>query len=176
MTDATPSPAAGLGARLALISLDPGLPPDAILDELWDLPETVGILKQQAPQTYQDSATVVFIDDPAASVPSFGMIVVLVVQPSADAAAMVDDVRRQRWGNDELHTVTDRSNGNGVEPAYVDFWRVFPPGQFAIPNQPVYFRIWYRGGEGYVFQVIGSTPANRDELTNALVATLSQAS
>lgn len=172
MMDATPSPVAELGARLATIALDPGLPPDAILDELYGLPATAGELVQQEPMTYADSATVVFIDDPQAAIPSFGSIVVLLVEPTDDAVARVDLLRHDRWGPDELHTITDRSAGNESEPAWVDFWRVFPPGQFAIPNQPVYFRIWYRAGDGYAFMVIGSNPANRELLTDAVIDTL----
>ena len=172
MSEASPSPIANLAVRLGGITLDPGLPPESILDELWDLPTDIGNLKQQVPTTYQDSATVVFIDDPAATQPSFGMLVVLIVDPSDGAAEKVAQVRRTRWGNDELHTITNSSEGSASTAAFVDFWRVFPPGQFAIPNQPVYFRIWYRAGDGYAFMVIGSNPANRDALTEAVIETL----
>lgn len=172
MTEATPSPVAELATRLGSLELDPGLPPESILDELWGLPAEIGVLKQQEPVTYQDSATVVFIDDPAAAQPSFGMVVVLIVEPAIDALAKVIEIRRSRWGNDELHTITESSDGNASAPAFVDFWRVFPPGQFAIANQPIYFRIWYRSGDGYAFMVIGSNQANRDALTNAVIETL----
>lgn len=172
MSEATPSPVTDLGVRLGEIALAPGLPPESILDELWGLPAEIGKLKQQEPVTYQDSATVVFIDDPAAAQPSFGMVVVLIVEPSEDAEEQVAQLRRTRWGNDQLHTITNASAGSSASAAFVDFWRIFPPGQFAIPNQPVYFRIWYRAGDGYAFMVIGSNPANRDALTDAVIKTL----
>lgn len=173
MTDATPAGGAELGTRLGAIALDPGLSPESILDELWDLPEEVGVLKQQEPVTYQDSATVVFIDDPASSQPMFGMVVVLIVEPAHDAAAKVAEIRRARWGNDEQQTITESSSGDNQAPAFVDFWRVFAPGQFALPNQPVYFRIWYRAADGYAFMVIGSNPVIREALTDAVIETLS---
>lgn len=163
---------AGLGLRLGTIELESGLPPDALLDALYGLPQRTGSLQQQPPTTHSDSATFVYIDDPAAAKPSFGMVVVLIVPPASDAAAKVEEVRRARWGADDAVTITDRSGGTATEPAWVDFWRVFGPGQFVLPNQPVYFRIWYRSGEGYAFMIIGSTAANRELLTDAVIATL----
>lgn len=154
------------------VKTPPGLNVAELANRLLDLPLTLGDLKQQEPATFQDSATVVYIDDPTAPQPSFGMIVILIVEPSSDASATVRRVREQRWGAADLHTVTAESTdgGEGV-PAFVEFFRTFPPGQFVLPNQPVYFLIWYRAGEQYAYMVIGGSPQIRADLARALSGT-----
>ncbi len=158
-----------------MASLGSGRTPGEITDELRHLPATVGTLKRQPPAVFADSATFVYVDDPTANPPDFGVIVVLMVDPANDAAAKVDEIRYRRWGGDELQTITDRSAGNTAEPAFVDFWRIFPPGQFAIADKPIHFRIWYRSGAEHAFQIIGSTSATRAALTDALIAALQPA-
>ena len=62
--------------------------------------------------------------------------------------------------------------GDATTPAFREFWRSFPPGLFAIPNQPVYFLIFYRANTQYAFMVIAASPAIRAALTVALAETL----
>jgi hypothetical protein len=100
------------------------------------------------------------------------VIVALVVPERDDADAVVAELQRTRWGNPASHTVTVSSRGDATTPAYREFWRAFPPGLFAIPNQPVYFLIFYRANTQYAFMVIAASPAIRAALAEALGETL----
>lgn len=175
MTETSLSTGADLARRLATIALAPGATPDGILNELHGLPGKVRNLNRQEATTHQDSATVVYIDDPQSQKPNFGSIVVLNIEPSNDAISFVDKLRIDRWGRDESQTVTERGYGEDVKLAWVDFCRSFGLGQFALPDQPVYFRIWYRAGAENAFMVIGSASAIREALSYALIGTLGTA-
>jgi hypothetical protein len=169
--EATPSPN-GLAPRgIELISIPDDLEPAGMASLLWDLPSTVDGLEQQEPTSIQDSATVVYIADQTAAQPRFGMIVVLFLDPAEDARATVRAIEEARWGERSLHMVTNEGKGDGDSPAFVEFWRTFPPGQFVLPNQPVYFMIWYRPNDRYAFMVIGGTAAIREALTRAVAET-----
>jgi hypothetical protein len=170
-TDATP--VAAIPTDFARLSLDSGLTPGELAERLLAMPDEVEGLERRNVTTAVDSATVVYLEGEDQAQPRYGMTIVLVVEPAADAAAKVAEIRQARWGAPEDHHVTASHAGSATQPAYTAFWRVFPPGLFAIPNQPVYFAIWYRANDGYAFMVIGGEPVIRDALTAALVETLS---
>lgn len=136
------------------------------------MPDSVDGLQRRQVTTAADSATVVYLAGEDQAQPRFGMSIVLVVESSADAQAKVAEIKQARWGSPDDHHVTATEAGDATTPAYTAFWRVFPPGMFAIPNTPVYFAIWYRAGDGYAFMVIGGAPEIREGLTAALVETL----
>lgn len=163
--EATPRAAPGGIARIAP---PPGLPPDALADLLAALPDEIAGLQRRDVRRAADGATAVYLRDENTGQPSFGMIVVLVVPASDDADATVAALQRTRWGDPSAHTVTSSGAGDAETPAYREFWRTFPPGLFALPNQPVYFLLFYRAGGDYAFMVIASTAAIRAALTAAL--------
>jgi hypothetical protein len=122
-----------------------------------------------------DSATVVYLADETATSPDFGMVVVVQVEPDADAEAVLEKVVTDRWGHRELHQVTDESRDgsthDGEAVAYRAFSRGFAPGQFVLPNRPVFFLIWYRERAEWAFMVIGHNAVARESLATAVVET-----
>lgn len=159
-------------AGFADVTLPEGLGPAELADLLYALPEDILDITRQQVTTTVDGATAVYIDDETAAQPKFGMIVTLIVEPAADAGAVVANLQITRWGDPAGHTVTGSGAGDTKTPAYREFWRIFPPGLFAIPNQPVYFLIWYRALDPYAFMLIGASPMLRQALADALVSTL----
>lgn len=178
-TDATPARATPAATPapygIERLALEPDLRPGDVADLLLAMPDDLAGLTRRDVTTAADSATVVYLAGEEGSRPSFGMAVVLLVTPAADADAAVAEIQAKRWGPTEQQTVTGSGPGTGGAPAFREFWRAFPPGLFAIPNQPVYFLIAYRANDGYAYMVIGGTPAIRQALTEALVATLAPA-
>lgn len=177
MTDATPiatpaMPASPAPYGIAGVRLPAGLDKNGLADLLFSLPAQIGETTQANVTTTEDSATVVYIDDPTAAQPKFGMIVALIVQPNADADGLVARLQRERWGEPKDQTVTASGSGKGGEPAFREFWRMFPPGLFALPNQPVYFLLWYRANDEYAFMLIAASPALRIALAEAAATTL----
>lgn len=162
---ATPVPDAD---GLARIDPPPGLSPGDLAGRLSDLPDEIAGLRRRRVQAGDGNATAVYLANETSPRPEFGMIVVLTVLPAMDAEAMVAALQRQRWGDPADHTVTASSPGGETAPAFREFWRTFPPGLFALPNQPVYFLIFYRVSREYAFMVIASTPAIRAGLIGAL--------
>jgi hypothetical protein len=169
-SDATPT--ATLLNGLDRLVLEPGLTPAEIAERLLALPDVVDGLERRSVTTAADSATAVFLANEDQSQPLYGLAVVLVVEPAADADATVAAIQQARWGDPAEHHVTESSPGSSDTPAYREFWRVFPPGLFAIPNQPVYFLIWYRANDGYAFMVIGGNPTIREAVATSLIETL----
>lgn len=173
--EATPggaTPIAGVPHGIDRLTLEPGLRPGDLADMLGFMPETVDGLTRRDVTTAADSATLVYLAGEDEPLPRFGMVVILVIAPAADAAATVSTIQRARWGPPEEHTVTGEGPGTDGTPAYREFWRVFPPGLFAIPNQPVYFLIAYRADDEYAYMVIGGSPPIRQAIAEALVSTL----
>lgn len=170
--EATPLAHVAAPAGIERIDLPAGLLPAALADLLAGLPDEVAGLARRDVQTGADSATAIYLAGEDSGQPLFGMIVALVVPPNDDADATVAGLQRARWGDPAEHTVTASGSGEGNSPAFREFWRVFPPGLFALPNQPVYFLIFARPGSGYAFMVIGANPAIRAALTEALAETL----
>jgi hypothetical protein len=173
---ATPaaSPVAGAGPYgVAAINLEPGLAPSDIADDLYFMPDQVADLPQRQVTSDADSATIIYAIDEGVPVPRFGMVVVLKVDPSADADAVVANLERDRWGDPKDHDLTASGPGTNGEPAYREFSRIFPPGLFLLPNRPVFFLLWYRANDEYAFMVIGDTPTVREALARAVAATLS---
>lgn len=170
MSDGTP--VARTLNELERLILAPGLTQVQIAERLLGMPDDVAGLRRRSVTTSADSATAVYLAGEERPQPDYGMVVVLVVAPQVDANAAVAAIQRARWGDPEDHHVTASSPGADGIPAYREFWRAFPPGLFAIPNQPVYFLISYRAGDGYAYMFIGGTPVIRNALTLALVETL----
>ncbi len=170
--DATPGAEVDTPAGIERIDLPAGLQPEALADLLTGLPEEVAGLARREVQTSGDSATAIYLANEESGQPDFGMIVALVVSPSDDADALVAALQRDRWGDPSGHTVTTSGSGANGTPAVREFWRVFPPGLFALPNQPVYFLLFYRAGSEYAFMVIAANPAIRAGLTRVLAETL----
>lgn len=166
MTDsgATPTSMLETTAAIALIDLPRGLTPQGLADRLAFMPEEIGGLPRRSIQRGDDSATVIYITGEETSQPQFGMVVALIVPPSDDAEAAVAELQRTRWGDPDDHTVTARGAGDKSSPAYVEFWRAFPPGLFALPNQPIYFLLFYRAESEQAFMVIATNPAMRAAL------------
>jgi hypothetical protein len=178
-TTATPmaSPVASGGAPygIAAVRLPPGLTPSQIADELFSMPDDVAGLPQRQVTSDADSATVIYAIDEGLPTPRFGIVVVLKVESAANADAVVADLERRRWGDPAGHDVTGAGAGTAAgEPAYREFSRSFPPGLFLLPNQPVYFLLWYRAGDGYAYMVIGDRPEVREGLARAVTETLSE--
>jgi hypothetical protein len=167
------TPVVGVPYGIDGLTLPPGLTPEQIAERLLKLPDTVEELDRRSVTTAGDSATAVYLADEDQAQPRFGMVVVLVVQPAADADAAVAKIETERWGPHDQHTVTGSGTGAGDLPAYREFWRAFPPGLFAIPNQPVYFLIAYRANDGYAYMIIGGAPVIRQAIAEALSQTLS---
>jgi hypothetical protein len=168
MTDrATPAAAASLAA----IDLPAGLSPRALADLLASMPDEIAGLPRRDIQTGGDSATVIYLAGEESAQPRIGMVVVLVVPPRRDANAAIAELQSSRWGDPADHTVTASSPGNGATPAFREFWRTFPPGLFALPNQPMYFLLSYRAGSEQAFMVIATSPAIRSALTDNLGTT-----
>lgn len=172
MSDPDPSPAADSAAPLTGIDLPPGLSPRELADRLAVMPTEVATLPRRDIQTSGDSATVIYLVDEATGRPQFGIVVALVVPARDDADAVVAELQRERWGDPEEQTVTASGPGDAETPAFREFWRAFPPGLFALPNQPIYFLIAYRAGSEQAYMVIATDPATRTELATALDETL----
>jgi hypothetical protein len=169
MTPEAPSAATPGPARIALLDLPPGLAASDLADRLTRLPAEAGGLPRRAVQTAADGAAAIYLAGEESAQPQFGTIVVLIVPPREDAGAAVADLQRERWGDPTLQTVTASFDGDATTPAYREFWRTFPPGLFALPNQPVYFLLAYRAGSDYAFMIVASSPAIREALSMMLV-------
>ena len=166
---ATPGP-----AGIEVFDVPPGLGPDGIAALLAEMPEELTGLTRRAVQTGADSATAIYLAGEESASPQFGMIVVLLVPPRDDAGAAIAELQQQRWGDPGLHTVTASGEGDATSPAFREFWRTFPPGLFALPNQPVYFLLAYRAGSEHALMVIAASPAIRGALTEALAGLTSR--
>ena len=142
--------------------------PDGLADRLAAMPDEVAGLTRRRVQTGVDNATVVYLAGEESGQPQYGLVVALVVPQRDDADAVVAELQRTRWGDPSTQTVTASGRGDASTPAFREFWRTFPPGLFAIPNQPVYFLIFYRANTQYAFMVIAASPAIRAALTAAL--------
>lgn len=164
---ATPE-AAAWRVAIGRVAPPPALSPAGLADLLATMPDDVAGLPRKQVQPGADGATVVYVAGEETGQPSFGMVVALIVAPRSDGDAVVAELQRERWGDPAEQTVTDSSAGDADDPAYRAFWRAFAPGLFALPNQPVYFLIFYRANTEYAYMVIGSTPTIRDELVVAL--------
>ena len=153
---------------IAGVELPANVSPGGLADRLAAMPEEVAGLTRRRVQTGADNATVIYLAGEESSQPEYGMIVALVVPERDDADAVVAELQLTRWGDPGTHTVTISSSGDATTPAYREFWRAFPPGLFAIPNQPVYFLIFYRANTQYAFMVIAASPVIRSALAVAL--------
>lgn len=169
MTGATPT-TGDLPAGLGDLGFAAGATPATLEEILFSMPDDVAGLAQQETRHDSASATVVYLKNQDPNPPMFGMVVAIAIEPSADAKTVVETIQRERWGDPKLHTVTSSGDGSPTDPAWREFWRTFPPGQFAIPNQPVYFLVAYRPGDPAALMVMGSTPVIRRDLTVALAA------
>jgi hypothetical protein len=158
-------------SSIATIDLPAGLSPRALGDLLAGMPDHVAGLPRRDIQTGGDSATVIYLAGEETGQPQFGMVVALVVPPRDDADAVVAELQRSRWGDPADHTVTASGPGSATTPAFREFWRSFPPGLFALPNQPMYFLLSYRAGSEQAFMVIATSPAIRAALTADLGTT-----
>jgi hypothetical protein len=154
--------------------LEADLRPGDLADLLSFLPDDLSGLTRRDVTTSADSATVVYLAGEDGPKPQFGMAVILLVAPAEDADDTVSEIQETRWGPVREHTVTGSGAGTNGTPAFREFWRVFPPGLFAIPNQPIYFLISYRANDVYAYMVIGSTAEIRQVIAEALVATLAE--
>jgi hypothetical protein len=174
VSDASPTAAALPAWQRAIgrIEPPPGLRPQGLADLLAGMPEAVAGLPRRDVRAGSDSATAVYVAGEETGQPTFGMVVALVVPPRDDADAAVAALQRERWGDPAEHTVTASSPGGANGPAFREFWRAFPPGLFALPNQPVYFLLFYRAGSEYAFMIVAATPVIRSELAVALAATI----
>ena len=165
--DATPA-AIATPEGIADVELPENVSPDGLADRLAAMPDDVAGLTRRRVQTGADNATVIYLAGEDSGQPQFGAVVALVVPEHDDADAVVAELQRTRWGDPSMHTVTASGPGDATTPAFREFWRTFPPGLFAIPNQPVYFLIFYRANTQYAFMVIAASPAIRTALTVAL--------
>jgi hypothetical protein len=153
---------------IAGIELPANVSPGGLADRLAAMPDEVAGLTRRRVQTGADNATVIYLAGEESGQPQYGLVVALVVPERDDADAVVAELQRTRWGDPARHTVTVSGHGDAETPAFREFWRTFPPGLFAIPNQPVYFLIFYRANTQYAFMVIAASPAIRAALTVAL--------
>jgi hypothetical protein len=153
---------------IANIELPENMSPGGLADRLAAMPDEVAGLTRRRVQTGADNATVIYLAGEESAQPQYGLVVALVVPERDDADAVVAELQQTRWGDPATHTVTVSSRGDADTPAFREFWRTFPPGLFAIPNQPVYFLIFYRANTQYAFMVIAASPAIRASLTMAL--------
>lgn len=173
MTESQATPTTrDIAGTIDRIDLPSGLSPRALADLLAAMPEEIADLPRRGVESGGDSATVIYITGEETSQPQFGMVVALIVPPQDDAAAAVVDLQRTRWGDPDDHTITASSSGDSTHLAFREFWRTFPPGLFALPNQPVYFLLFYRAESEYAFMLIASTLTIRKELVEALGASL----
>jgi hypothetical protein len=171
IVDATPA-AILTPDDIAGIDLPANLTPAGLADRLVTMPDEVAGLTRRRVQTGADNATVIYLAGEESGQPQFGLVVALVVPERDDADAVVADLQRTRWGDPATHTVTLSGHGGDQTPAFREFWRTFPPGLFALPNQPVYFLIFYRANTQYAFMVIAASPAIRTALIVALAETI----
>ncbi len=169
---ATPAPMTTAPYGISAIRLPPGLTPGQLADLLYGMPEDVAGLPQQRVFSDADSAVVVYAIETGVPTPRFGMAVILIVPPAADADRAVTDLERNRWGDPAEHDVSASGAGGDGEPAFREFSRSFPPGLFLLPYRPVFFLLWYRQHEEYAFMVIGDTPAVREGLARAMAQAL----
>ena len=154
------------------IELPANLSPGGLADRLAEMPDEVAGLTRRRVQTGADNATVIYLAGEESGQPQYGLVVALVVPEHDDADAVVAELQRTRWGDPSAHTVMVTGPGDATTPAFREFWRTFPPGLFAIPNQPVYFLIFYQANTQYAFMVIAASPATRAALTVALAEAL----
>src|SRR5215212_10700959 len=154
------------------IELPANLSPGGLADRLAAMPDEVAGLTRRRVQSGSDNATVVYLAGEETAQPDYGLVVALVVPERDDADAVVAELQRTRWGDPATHTVTVSGRGDAETPAFREFWRTFPPGLFAIPNQPVYFLIFYQASTQYAFMVIAASPAIRSALAQALAETV----
>lgn len=168
MSDPIATPIADLRSILAQVAPPAGLQPSGLADLLAFLPDRVANLPRRDIQTSGDSATAIYLAGEEGGRPDFGMVVALRVAPQDDAAAMVATIQLERWGDPADHTVTAEDAGSPNAPAFREFWRVFPPGLFALPNTPIYFLIFYRTGSDIAFMLIATSPAIRSALVVAV--------
>ena len=169
--DATPITAA-TSTGIADIDLPEDLSPGGLADLLAAMPDDVAGLTRRRVQTGADNATAIYLAGEESGQPEYGLIVALVVPVRDDADATVAELQRTRWGDPSEHTVTASGPGDAATPAFREFWRTFPPGLFAIPNQPVYFLLFYRARTQYAFMIVAASPAIRAALAAALAATV----
>jgi hypothetical protein len=134
------------------------------------MPDEVAGLTRRQVQTGSDNATAIYLAGEELGQPEYGLVVALVVQPRDDADAVVADLQRTRWGDPSDHNVTQSYPGDMTTPAIREFWRTFPPGLFAIPNQPVYFLLSYQARSQYAIMIIAASPVIRTALIDALAA------
>ena len=165
----TPGPySSDVGETIARVAPSPSLPVSILAERLAALPDELAGLRRRRVQIGPDNATAIYLANETSPQPDFGMIVVLTVPPTPDADAMVAELQRTRWGDPADHTVTATDTGSETTPAFRQFWRTFPPGLFALPNQPVYFLLFYRAGSEYAFMIVAGNPTIRAALTAAL--------
>jgi hypothetical protein len=169
--DATPT-AIVTPEVIAGVGIPANVSPGALADRLVTMPDEVAGLTRRRVQTGADNVTVIYLAGEESGQPQFGLIVALVVPERDDADSVVAELQHTRWGDPATHTVTISCRGDAETPAFREFWRTFPPGLFAIPNQPVYFLIFYRANTQCAFMVIAASPGIRSALTVALAATL----
>jgi hypothetical protein len=156
---------------IAEIDIPANISAGGLADLLATMPDEVAGLTRRRVQTGADNVTVIYLAGEESGQPEYGLVVALLVPERADADAVVAQLQRTRWGDPSDHMVTTSGAGNATTPAWREFWRTFPPGLFAIPNQPVYFLIFYRAGTQYAFMVIAASPAIRTALVEALAST-----
>jgi hypothetical protein len=173
--EATPA-ATPVPDSIGALDVPAGLAPEGLADLLAGLPDEVAGLTRRGVQSSADSATAIYLAGEETASPQFGMAVLLVVPPQDDADAVVARLQRERWGDPALHVVTASGDGDARTPAFREFWRTFPPGLFALPNQPVYFLLTYRAGSEHAVMVIAASPAIRAGLIEALAVVLSRES
>ena len=157
---------------IAGVELPANVSPGGLADRLAMMPGEVAGLTRRSVQSGADNATVVYLAGEESGQPEYGLVVALVVPEQDDADAVVAELQRARWGDPSTHKVTASGVGDAATPAFREFWRTFPPGLFAIPNQPVYFLIFYRASTQHAFMVIAGSPAIRTALTVALAEAL----
>lgn len=146
--------------------------PGSLADRLAATPVEVADLTRRRLRTGADNATVVYLAREKSWQSQYGLVVALVVPKRDDAGVVVAELQRARWGDPSTHTVTVNGRGDAITPAFREFWRTFPPGLFAIPNQPVFSLIFYRANTQYAFMVIADSPAMRTALTAASAAAI----
>lgn len=155
------------------------VPADSTVTQLEDqflllLDEIDGITRRDVTLA-SGSVTAVYLGNESSTNPRFGMVVGAIVKPSAAAGEFIEEFKTTRWGNPDLHDLTASGDGHAGEPAYREFSRTFPPGQFVIPNQPVYFLLWYRANDPVAFMVIGESVETREQLAMAVAETFAAA-
>ncbi len=157
---------------IGVIAPQTGVSADEMEEMLAFLPSELAGLTQRQTSSNHQSATVIYVDDEDPNAPRFGVLVALKVPGSTNADDVIAGLQRERWGNPEDHDLTAMNDGRDGQPAFREFSRSFAPGQFALPNRPVYFLLWYRAGDDYAFMVIGDSPPVREALTRAVATEL----